>query len=352
MFSCAWALQHFTRPRFPVSGQGIPPAGSRDGQRPHTSPGRTSNNRVVAVSLYQLLAASLSEATKRTYRNAISIYALFCCSDHDKTKVLGYFPISEANLARFIVYQVNQGYKPASVQTNVAALAYVHNVLGLTSPTSSFAIKKLLLGSRRLVSGQDQRLPVTLNLLHNFVRSVDRVYPMQYERVMYTAMFLLAFHAFLRVGEYTTRSSGSNHAIPRKSIKFSFKKKQIRSVAITLPHFKHSKQPVTLSLKVGKKPKFCPVLAWANYVSLRGTMDGPLFINSDGSAVTTSQFSIVFRQVVVDVNLDPKFFKPHCLRIGGTTWAHSLNFSDSQIREMGRWKSDSYKRYIRTAMAS
>ena len=282
----------------------------------------------------------------------MAIYASFCGSDYEKSNILGYFPISEEDCASFIVYLVNKGYKPGSIQTHIAALNYVHKVLGLTSPASSFAIRKLLLGARRMFSGQDQRLPITLTLLHSFVRSIYYLYTRRYERIMYTTMVLLGFHAFLRVGEYTTRGEGTNHAITMNNVKFSFKKNHIQGVAITLPHFKHSKQTVTLLLKTGKKSKFCPVMSLARYVGLRSTSNGPLFINKDGSSVTSSQFATVFRRVVVDCNLDPKFYKPHCLRIGATTRAHHLNFSESRIQEMGRWKSNSYKKYIRITMAT
>ena len=299
----------------------------------------------------QLLDASISASTGRTYRNAISIYSSFYGSFH-KSKVLGLFPIAEEDCAHFIVYLVNRGYKTSSIQTNIAALNYVHNMLGFASIASSFMIKKLILGSRHLHPCHDQRRPVRLHLLHDFVRSIDRLFPLDYETVMYKSMVLLAFHFFLRVGEYTSRNESNDHAIERKNIKFSFKSSRLRGVAITIEHFKHSSQPVTLSLKVGKRPAFCPVMALAKYVGLRASSGGPLYINRDGSPVTSSQFSTVFRQVVLDTNLDPKYYKPHCLRIGGTTRVHQLGFSDSRIREMGRWKSDAYKKYIRISMAT
>ena len=79
-----------------------------------------------------------------------------------------------------------------------------------------------------MFSGQDQRLPVTLILLHSLVCSIDCLYTKRYERVMYTAMVLLGFQAFLRVGEYTTRGERNNHAIRMNNVKFSFKKNQIQ----------------------------------------------------------------------------------------------------------------------------
>ena len=261
------------------------------------------------------------------------------------------FPISESSMARFIVFLMNKGYKPSTIQTNVAALGYYHNILGLPSPTNSFTIKKLILGAKRISPTQDQRLPVTLHILHTFVRVIDRLFSSPFEMRLYSAMILVAFHAFLRVGEYTTKGDNQSHTIQRENIKFSAQNGKLRGMTITLFHYKHSKGQVTLDFKVGAKAKFCPVQALARHISSTGPRTGPIFINQDGSPVSSSQFSSIFKFIVLGAKMDPKSFKPHGLRIGAATWAHSLNLSDSQIREMGRWKSESFKRYIRIPMA-
>jgi hypothetical protein len=45
--------------------------------------------------------------------------------------------------------------------------------------------------------------------------------------------------------------------------------------------------------------------------------------------------------------LDVTRFKSHSLRIGGASHYANLGYSDSQIRVLGRWKSDAFKKYIR-----
>ena len=66
-----------------------------------------------------------------------------------------------------------------------------------------------------------------------------------------------------------------------------------------------------------------------------GPAQGPVFINRDGSPVSSYQFNKVFQQLVQDTFLDPRKYKPHSLRIGGATHAHQLNMSHSRIKEMG-----------------
>ena len=40
-------------------------------------------------------------------------------------------------------------------------------------------------------------------------------------------------------------------------------------------------------------------------------------------------------------------FKGHSLRIGAATHVAAQGYMDNQIKAMGRWKSDAYKKYIR-----
>ena len=241
----------------------------------------------------KLLNASVSRATQKTYRNAISIYTSFCESGQvtRTTNKHVCFPISESSMARFIVFLVNKGYKPNSIQTNVAALGYYHNILGFPSPSRSFIVRKLLLGAKRIYPAQDQRLPITLHILHNFVRSIERLFSSAYEQHMYSAMVLVAFHAFLRIGEYTTKGGQESHVIQREHVQFSIHGGKLTGMALTLFHFKHSKREVTLELKARIDEQFCPVKALARHIGIKGPKKGPIFINEDGCPVSSPQFS-------------------------------------------------------------
>ena len=41
-------------------------------------------------------------------------------------------------------------------------------------------------------------------------------------------------------------------------------------------------------------------------------------------------------------------YKGHSFRIGAATFAAECGFSDAQIRLMGRWQSDAFRKYIRS----
>ena len=103
---------------------------------------------------------------------------------------------------------------------------------------------------------------------------------------MYSAMVLVAFHAFLRIGEYTTKGGQESHVIQREHVQFSIHGGKLTGMALTLFHFKHSKREVTLELKARIDEQFCPVKALARHIGIKGPKKGPIFINEDGCPVS------------------------------------------------------------------
>ena len=51
--------------------------------------------------------------------------------------------------------------------------------------------------------------------------------------------------------------------------------------------------------------------------------------------------------ILTNIGLPVQNFNTHSFRIGAATSAKQVNISDSTIQMLGRWHSDTYKRYIR-----
>ena len=92
----------------------------------------------------------------------------------------------------------------------------------------------------------------------------------------------------------------------------------------------------------------CPVKAMSAYLALRGGQAGPLFITQEGKGITRLAFNSALDSLLSKLQLNHKHYSTHSFRIGAATSATQAQIPDSQIKMLGRWRSDAYQRYVRT----
>jgi hypothetical protein len=63
----------------------------------------------------------------------------------------------------------------------------------------------------------DIRRPITVEILADIIRILPQICNSTYEAKLFSAVFVLAFHAFLRIGE-TVESSKSYHVIQKRDV--------------------------------------------------------------------------------------------------------------------------------------
>jgi integrase len=99
-------------------------------------------------------------------------------------------------------------------------------------------------------------------------------------------------------------------------------------------------------LKLDNSP-LCPYQAFQDLIKYRkGQSNEPLFILSNGKAVTYYLFQKKFRSCISQLGLDPLRFSTHSFRRGFATFAFKNNIAADQIQILGDWHSDVYKQYI------
>ena len=119
-------------------------------------------------------------------------------------------PTSIDALTYFISYMHRDGMAASTICTYTYVIGYVNRLAGHPNPNQTFLIKKLLASVTQSTHQPDSRLPVTPAILNKLVELLTFAAPVCYNRIMLKVMCLLAFHAFLRVGEMTRNTSDTN----------------------------------------------------------------------------------------------------------------------------------------------
>ncbi len=127
-------------------------------------------------------------------------------------------------MRKFETFMTGRGTKMFSLDTSswikynraylsLEGLAYTTIVLYVVShfykirnhhdPTKSFMIKKMLEGYKRNKHKSDIRRPLILEILKSFISHLHYTYFNTYEQILFHAIFLISFHGFLRISEFT-----------------------------------------------------------------------------------------------------------------------------------------------------
>ena len=257
------------------------------------------------------------------------------------------WPIPVPNIITFISYLSLNNFAPSTVSTYISGLSYHHKLRGLLDPTKLFLVQKTLEGLRRKVGKvQDVRSPITFEILNKIILALPHVCSSSYESQLFAASFTLAFFAFLRVSEFTIPNTNnvSDSALFRSDISMDTSSLNVRIRKSKTDQLGLS---TTISIQKSSNKSICPITNMSRYLSQRPTTKSPfLFVHFNGQPLTTYQFKAVLKKALKFCDIKGHF-RSHSFRIGAASEAYKLGFSDDIIQKWGRWKSQSYRTYIR-----
>jgi site-specific recombinase XerD len=282
----------------------------------------------------KFIVASLAPGTRKIYAQAFLKLKVFALANFQGA----WFPTPVATLATYVSHRLAQGKAVASVMSILSAVAFFHKLLGYTDPTAHFLLKRIILGATKLTKSCDSRAPVTLPMLKTLVLSCKQVTDSPYHCAMFKAMYTLMFHAFLRIGEVTQ----SPNVLQLQNIEVN-----TQGVTVTFVKFKHHKGPPVYLHIPPAHSMVCPCKQVTKFLKWRGNRPGPLFIFPDGNPIPPRYFSMQLNLSLNWGNLVNANIKPHSFRIGAATYAATQGFTSTQIRQMGRWNSNAFEKYIR-----
>ena len=209
-------------------------------------------------------------------------------------------------------------------------------------------VLEMLKGYGKLSSRLDTRLPITLPILKQILAVSPSLVDTHYQATMFRAMCSMAFFAFLRIGEITTTHQSHNVLMLSQVSKLVNESGATVSMRVAFHNFKHHYNQRPMVVILTRHSDACPVQSLLDYLNLRGNAEGPLFVTMGGIPVSRTVFNTQLSRAFKTCGLDPARYKGHSFRIGAASYAAECGFSETQIRLLGRWSSDAFKKYIRT----
>ena len=301
-------------------------------------------SRLEAIAT-ELCSASLAPSSAKTYKSAQKIYTEFCLSC-GRTPI----PASEQLLILFVAHLADRVCY-ATARTYLTAVRHMHVSQGYGDPLKGCLQLDLVLKGlkRKRPRTEDSRLPITPLILLQIKSVLDKD-PYKYDNILFWAACCLGFFAFLRSAEFTVPTlqqfDPTCHLTPQ-----DIAVDDVQQPTLMKIHIKASKTDQTkvgIDLYVGRTENtICPIAAMLAYLAVRGHTVGPLFLLQDGRPLTRDLLVQLLRSTLSQAGINWARFSGHSFRIGAATTAMARGVSESTVQTLGRWASDSFKRYIR-----
>ena len=209
------------------------------------------------AAVRKLLDASLASTTQYAYQRIHRQLAIFLLRSEEQPL----FPMSVTELADFIGSRFEAGCSASTLASAVSAIAHGHRVGGLPDPTTDFQIRQLLAGARRLRTGSDNRMALSLQDVSALCRALRSLPISPVDRAAFGALVPLAFFAMLRPGELVI---GVNAA---HTMRYSHVQVNRHGIEVTIPSSKTSATTFKVQLSARPDISICPESALRNYIA-------------------------------------------------------------------------------------
>jgi len=215
-------------------------------------------------------------------------------------------------------------------------------------------LERTIQGIKRDHNEPERRLrsPLTCPYLLDVLRHIRGS---QYYHIVLRAAFILAFAAFLRVGEFTYREidkllgrSLSRWFLTKQSIKVS---RDATYLELTIPASKTDpfRKGITRTI-AATQDEGCPVRATRQLQAsdTRRPHHTLLFCirKQTQQAFTREHIVHQLQHIAPTAGLGQGKWNGHSFCRGAAMWAAQVRLADTEIQTLGRWHSDAYKVYI------
>ena len=291
----------------------------------------------------------VAESTRRTYAVAWTRYER-CC----RAEGVNPLPVSEQGLCRFVTTLAVQGLASSSIRNYLAGVRHGQVERGGPDPQwgSMPRLGQVLRGIRRFRAEEGYkdrvRLPVSPEMLLKLRGSWEK--RADWDSVMLWVAVCLCYFGCTRAGEITAPERGSFD--PGAHLTFQDvvvdRADKPRKIKVTIKASKTDPFREGVDIHLGwTGQKLCPVAAMLAFLVKRKEGPGPLFRFEDGRPLTRPRLVREVKRALEEAGASSTGISGHSFRIGAATTAAEQGVEDSTIKDLGRWRSNAFQRYIR-----
>ena len=194
-----------------------------------------------------------------------------------------------------------------------------------------------------------KRLPITADILKQLWKVLDKGAFSPFVDLMLKCMFSCAYFGFLRCGEITCQNANSAQFLHVSDVSLGGDFYMLKLRTSKTDPFSRG-----VNITIYENTVFKPVHIMRSYLQVRNVLpcssQSPLFINDEFSLVPMLRDTFIqhLRSLLMQIGLKDLDYAGHSFRIGAATAAAAAGVEDHIIKDLGRWTSDCYVRYIRT----
>jgi integrase len=253
-----------------------------------------------------------------------------------------------AYLFREVKHDGTPTYSYGSIKTYVCHVKSLCNTLGIDRSAFTCARLDMTLRSirkKRPSKKREERIPVTINLLEDFLTHLDPECP---EHLMLMAALSTGIYGLFRSGEISLKKDvHPDDVLRRGDVLFDRGQKRV-DITLRMSKTDPLRNGATITLFYNGS-KTCPYTLldkWWNSSPDKSPM-AALFQRADGTPLQYSHLHNAIKWLAVQCGFKASSFGGHSLRIGGATTLAQLGTPAHIIQQLGRWRSLSYQLYTR-----
>lgn len=280
--------------------------------------------------------------TVRHYAAAVNRYFLFA-----KKTGAAPFPATTDSIYAFICWCNNtedvNTVLSNTIKRYLTGFRMWHVLHDTPFPTvNDHRVRLLLKASHKIeLDRPSTRVGFTLTDVHRMVKDLNT---QQSQHVVLRGVILAGFWGLARLGELTLSTDHPGVFIRRKDVSFNANKTH---ATLKIRMAKTAAPGVVQYLRLAKQPNVLdPIAAITSILNdLDGDPEDPLFPGED--LTVPIQRSVVIQHIKSVKPPGNASWSGHSLRIGGASLKAHYGSSVKSIQRAGRWKSSSYKLYLR-----